>query len=115
MFKSELKRELEIAQLDSIYWKDLYFKRGGVIRRMSRELANAEFEKNLLKDRLDKAAKDLTISRKNLLASENNRKRDQMYFTSHAERDLAEARREISLLRDLVTSQGAIISEVFNR
>lgn len=105
MRKRELLASLEKAESDALYWHSLYFDR---CREYTDSLKAAA-------DKIVDLEKKLTIARQNLAEEENRRNQDKYLRAMHSERELEELRHQNTLLRDLITSQGAIINEVFNR
>lgn len=77
-------------------------------RLLKSKLVASEVEKNSLRYQL-------TTARRNLAQEENRRAQDNHFRSLHGEREIEELRRQNALLRDLITSQGVVINEVFNR
>lgn len=105
MGKRELLARLEKAESDALYWHSLYLdwrrEYTGALKAASNKIVDLE--------------KKLTIARRNLASEENKHKQESLYRSLHDQRELEELRHQNMLLRDLITSQGAVISEVFNR
>lgn len=108
MRKREVLAKLENAELDATRWHNLYYKRAESIRVLKDQLVKNEAENKSLK-------RQLTVARRNLASEENKHKQESLYRALHDQRELEELRHQNTLLRDLITSQGVIISEVFNR
>lgn len=94
-----------------LQFNDMY-ERGNALldinSKLREKLISSEAENNSLRSQL-------TTARRNLASEENKREQEKYYRALHEKRELEELRHQNELLRDLISSQGAIINEVFNR